>query len=239
MARTSSLVAALLLVVGAAPAHAGGALLDLNQDYFVPGDIVRAHSSVWLKSSMGRLEDGPYFAYLSRQAKGIPPPFPEDALRVAPVVVEPRPTGEHGDASVEFALPRVVPGRYWLTICNDPCTITLGDLMPTELLVAGSAADGPLVMLRERLLDRIRALRILLGSRVLDARPDSLRGRIISLERDVTRLIADVDALKSAARTAPRDPGRADSDAVPVVLALVVPAAALGLLLGRRSYRAR
>lgn len=232
-------VVLLLAVAFSSPARAGGAQLDFDQEFYVPGDVVSAHSSVWLRSAQGRLEDGPYFAYLHEAAADYPPPLPETALRVAPVHVVERPTGEHGDASTEFVMPDVAPGRYALTLCNDPCAKLLGDIMPTDFIVAADDAEGRLALVRDRLSDRIRRFRILLGSRVLGARAESLRGRVISLERDVTRLMADVDELKSAARTAPRDRARSDGDAVPEALAFVVPAAALGLVVGRRLRRAR
>jgi hypothetical protein len=231
-------VVALVLVLSAAtPVRAGGALLDLNQEFFVPGDAVRAYSSVWLKSAMGRLEDGPYFAYLSRASRRYPPPLPGDALRVASVEIEPRRGAEHGDAYVEFELPPVEPGRYLLTLCNDPCTITLGDIMPTEVVVAGDDAAGRVAVLRKHVTQRVRAIEDRLFDTVLGPHSASVRGRVKRLEQDVAQLEAELDELRGA--PAPAAPANDDaSSALPALLAFVLPAALAGVFFGRRSQRA-
>lgn len=239
MLRKWTPVAVLLLAVSVpAPARAGGALLDFDQDFYVPGDVVRAHSSVWLKSAEGRLDDGPYFAYLSHQSGEFPPPLPPEALRVAPVEVVPRPETEHGDAYVEFALPEVEPGTYWLTLCNDPCKLQLGDIMATELVVASDAAEGRMVMAVDRLSARLRTLRILVSNRVLGHRAESLRGRVTALERDVTSLTRAVEDLRSVAAAAEEKPAEDASSSLPPLLAFLVPAALLGVLAGRHYRKA-
>lgn len=233
---TTIVVAGVFLALVSAPAHAGGALLDFDREFYVPGDVVQAHSGVWLKSSMGRLEDGPYFAYLSELTEDMPPPLPPGTLRVASVEVVPRPTGEHGDASFEFTLPAVEPGRYWVTVCNDPCKITLGDIMPTPLLVAGNEEEGRLAVVTDRLSTRIRGVRFLVNNRVLGHRGDSLRARITALERDMDHLLTDLHELRAAAERRPA-PVEDETSSLPQLLAFVVPAAVLGMLVARRPRR--
>ncbi|HEX2196348.1 MAG TPA: hypothetical protein VHJ76_05415 [Actinomycetota bacterium] len=233
------LVSGLLLAVTLpGPAVAGGALWDLNQDFYLPGEVVRAESGVWLESGMGRLEDGPFHAYLSEfDMDRMPPPLPPDAIRVAPVVVEPRPGTDYGDASVEFELPSLPPGKYFLSTCNDPCEVQLGDLMPTLLLVAESEEGGEVAVMKDRLSWRIRSLRTELMNRVFGHRADSLRNRITALERDVARVEAEVDALReAAAQRVERPPEDDPAASLPALLAFVVPAALLGVLFGHR-YR--
>lgn len=230
-----AVVAVLLSAAVPAPARAGGAVLDLNQDFFLPGDSVRAFDAVWLKSSMGRLEDGPYFAFLSRIAPRMPPPLPRDALRVARVEVAPWPDDRWGDASVEFVMPPVEPGRYWLTVCNRRCSTTLGDLVSAELLVAEDADAGRFAVLREELSGRIDGIQYQLRDRVLGHRAESLRSRVMALERDVERLAAELDQVRAEGAAHEPAPVEDESSALTPLLAFVVPAALAGAFLGRRS----
>lgn len=234
---SAQLVALLLLAMTTGPAHAGGAVLELDEEFYVPGDLVRAYGTVWLESSMGRLEDGPYFAYLSRVVPRMPPPLPRDAVRVGRVRIAPRSDGRHGDVSVEFLLPRMDAGRYWLTVCDRPCSITLGDLVATELIVAADADAGRIAVLRETLSERIEGLQIQLRDRVFGYRAESLRSRITALERDVTRLSAEMRGLEDALEARPRPSGERRSSALPSLLAFVIPGAAAGFLIARRGRR--
>ena len=239
--RWSTVVGVLLLVSIPAPARAGGALLDFDKEFYVPGDDVHADSGVWLKSSMGRLEDGPYFAYVSRFTglRSMPRPLPPDALRVAAAEIRPRPDGDYGDVSIDFVLPDLEPGEYWLTVCNDPCKHTLGDVMPTVMTVAADAADGRLRVLEQELSEDIRNVRLELQSLVLGHRPDSLRQRLTAVERDVRRLAAEVNHLNAVVGDEPAEPaGDERSSALPPLLAFIVPAAVAGILVGRRSRSA-
>lgn len=238
MRRRWSTVAGMLFLLSIpAPASAGGALLNFDRDFYVPGDAVRAESGVWLKSSMGRLEDGPYFAYVSTftRLEKMPPPLPDDAVEVASVDVVPRRSGEHGVASVDFVLPQVEPGRYWLTICDEGCSITLGDIMPTPMLVAADDEDGRLRALERELSEDIRSVRIELHNLVLGHRPEALRQRLTAVERDVRRLALEVNHLNAVVddRPAQRTSEERSSGLSPL-LAFVVPAAVAGVLFGRR-----
>lgn len=237
MRKLLSAIWLLVLVATAAPASAGGALLDFDREFYVPGDVVHASSSVWLKSARGRMEDGPYFAYLSRFSgvESMPSPLPPDALRVAPAEVVPRPTGEHGDVAVQFVLPDLEPGQYWLTICNDPCKVQLGDIMPSLMTVASDDVEGRMMTRVEELSERLRMLRYELSNRVFGRRGDSLRNRLVAVERDVARLEAYVDELRAEARSAEQPPPEDESSAVSPLLAFVLPAALAGILLARRS----
>ncbi|MDQ3952985.1 MAG: hypothetical protein M3279_08500, partial [Actinomycetota bacterium] len=137
-------------------------------------------------------------------------------------------------------LPSLPPGRYFLSTCNDPCKLSLGDLMATELIVAASEDDGEMSILRDRLSWRIRSLRILVTNRVLGGRPESLRGRIAALEREFVALSEEVSDLRAAgAREEKRPPEDGSTSSLPSLLAFVVPAALLGLVFGRRHHVTR
>ena len=235
--RWTPVVAALFLVMIPGPAKAGGAVLQFDSDFYVPGDVVRASSSVWLKSSQGRLADGPYFAYLYKPSADFPPPVPAGAVRVGQVEVVPRPGGEHGDASLEFVLPDLESGRYELTLCNAGCKEYLGDIIPSEVIVAADTVEGRIVTATERLSTRLQGLRILVSNRVLGHRADSLRGRITAVERDLDSLVAEVERLNAAAERAAEHSHDTRSSSLPPLFALLVPAALLGVVAGRRFLR--
>ena len=239
MRRIGPTIAGLLVLIAtASPAHAGGALLDFDHHFYLPGDTVRASSGVWLKSSMGRLEDGPYFAYLSpfTGIDRVPPPIGPDGMKVAPAEVMPRPGDDtYGDVTVEFVMPEVEPGRYWVTICNDPCKLTLGDVMATLTTVAADDVDGRITAATDRLRARLRTLQITIRNRVFGHRAESIRGRLTAVERDVSRLAAEVIELKSDMSRPEPAPEEERSSALPPLLAFVVPAAVAGVVLGRRS----
>lgn len=228
----SAIVGALLVVVAGVPAGAGGALLDFDREFYVPGDVVHASSGVWLKSARGRLEHGPYFAYVSRYTglDSMPSPAPADAQRVAEARIEPR-DHRYGDVYVEFPLPDLEPGKYWVTICNDPCKLQLGDVMPTTMTVVEDDVEGRAVVATERVRLALRSLQ--------HRMPDGLRARLKKVEAEVERLGAEVEELRAdAARPAEEPPPDEESSALPPLLAFVVPAAVAGILLGRRSRSA-
>ncbi len=222
-----------LLTALPVPAAAGGAFLALNEDFYVAGDVIRGKTMTWLKSTYGNghLDDGPYHAYLVRRHEmPMLPPLPPDAIPVGPVHVDPRGNGRYGMATVEFTLPDLPPGRYWIAHCNDPCTETLGDLMATPLEVSSNATEAKLLTITERLDLRVRSLKARIANRILGARRTTLGSRLAALEEEVAELRAAVEAR-------PVEPAkeRSRSSSVTPLLAFVLPAAALGVVLGRRS----
>jgi hypothetical protein len=80
---------------------------------------------------------------------------PEAAIPVGHVMITR--TGDHGFlARVEFRVPDLPAGLYYIQYCNDPCpgyTVSgLGDLIGSELFAIGATrTEGRLLMLAERL----------------------------------------------------------------------------------------
>jgi hypothetical protein len=100
---------------------------------------------------------GPFYAYL-RVARGLPPaacPHVRSGdRRLGELLIEER-AGSHPAESLRlaanFALPpELAPGAYEVVVCNDPCTIGLGELLESTLYVG---VDPPEPIVRDWPLD--------------------------------------------------------------------------------------
>ena len=114
----------------------GMAMAQTDGSQFEPSSIrVEAGESIGLTAHVSRTdsgwaEDGPFFAYLSGDT------FAETTTDT--------PLGKLGidatedTARVQLAItipPQTPPGMYWVVVCNDPCTSTLGDLIGGVIFV--------------------------------------------------------------------------------------------------------
>lgn len=178
--RTRSLVAVViaalvaLVCVPAPSARAGGAVFDLDAHYFVPGESVTGHTSVWLRSQgNGTAADGPYSAYLAPHGGTgrWPPRLTDRVIRLGPVELTARPGAAFGEATVRFTVPDVPPAAYELFVCNPGCEKTLGDTVPTYLEVVATRLEA-------RVLARVEAR---FGS-LPGTLAEELRGRIDGVE---------------------------------------------------------
>ncbi len=146
---------ALLMMVGAPPASAGGSVWETIPATVTVGDSVTVWAAVaWAHNdSLGTPDDGPYHAYL-RKSDGSDDDWaysfiPDDAMWVAEVevVLGPYDTGARtvgpNHAIFEFVVPDLAPGEYSILHCNDPCTTPLGDITWRRLLVTGDDGGVP------------------------------------------------------------------------------------------------
>jgi hypothetical protein len=150
---------AVFLLWNAQPAAAGGAHFSFEQEGYRPGDLAVGRTGVsWGHNErLGDPTDGPYFAYLvppgasTQYFDGGAPIVPREAIKVAEVAIQNEPieqfpgfvVGPHG-ASIEFVVPDLAPGSYFVTHCNDPCTTQLGDIIggQLEIVAAGDVAPA-------------------------------------------------------------------------------------------------
>ena len=155
-----------LTLVAPAPAGAGGGdWLYPDQDRYEPGQQVRfvgytqaqARSTVdeRVLASAELWRNGPYYAYLrvdpaavehDGPQEGGPRPYVHPTDRRLGRVAADEVTPARGDYSLRvsatFWLPRgLAPGVYDVTICNDPCTTTLGWLYGSPVYVGVDPAD--------------------------------------------------------------------------------------------------
>lgn len=237
------LVAASLLAVPT-PAGAGGPQLDWSKQAYIPGEIVFGRTNVWLKTTFedrgrGRLEAGPYYAYLSpqpatRRADGGLRNWQQvsdDWIPVGRVHIEPRPDGRYGTATVRFRLPELEPGIYWVDACNQSCAMGLGDLVGTLLNVVADESERRLMIFTHRIARDLDRLQVRMKSEVLGDKKRSLRSSIDALAERVERL-EDLSARSSVV------PVDVTDDGAPFTIPLLVGAAAIAAAIaGRRTAR--
>ena len=186
------------LVVPAQPARAGGwwNSIDPGPPYWAPGLHVRASADQALfpslKAAERAVESGAYYAYLLRDfdyeivdhATGgdFRPGWWKlggaEPTRLGNVTLR-GPDANLVDATAGFTVPDVAPGRYELMFCNEGCTRSFADVIPTSVTVIDDKAIADL------------------GRRVeqLGARGDRLES---SLRQKIWRLGKRVDHLAKA-----------------------------------------
>jgi hypothetical protein len=152
--RASSVVPLVLIAVmilPAAPANAGGSLMEPGRRGYGVGETATFRGSFSMSGSLeGRLSDGPYIAYLA--PVGIYDVDHPRAIRLGEIRMV------HSDAwgvvaTVSFTVPSVPTGQYQLTYCNEPCTVDgIGDLMGGDAIYVAPTRQEAL--LRERV-DRL------------------------------------------------------------------------------------
>jgi hypothetical protein len=197
---------AALAVVGSVPHSAwgnGGAFFDFDRTYYVPGEVVTAQTTFSTQvEKSGRVEDGPYYAFLLSSERWIrAPTIPDDAIPIGQISTT-SPTNGAATARITFTVPEIDPGPYTLTFCNLPCThATLGDLAGGSFSVAATKDDALRREVTDRVNARIAQVRANLAARIRDAekaqRDLATRAEIQGLADRLTELEARVVRLRS------------------------------------------
>jgi hypothetical protein len=158
-------LAALTLLTPAPASAGGGDWLYPDQDRYEPGEPVRlvGYTQAQARSTIdeGALtnvdwrRNGPYYAYLRVDPAAVERDAPQEGgpwpyvhttdQRLAQVAAD-EVTPARGDYSLRvsttFRLPGgLAPGVYDVTVCNDPCTTTLGWLYGSPLYVGIDPAE--------------------------------------------------------------------------------------------------
>jgi len=141
-------------------ASAGGGWSTPERSAYTPAQVAIVQATI-SESSTGEVSaNGPFIAYLlpaNRRIQG--GRVPEAAIPVGQVMIT-RIDGRRFLARVEFRVPDLPAGLYFIQYCNDPCpgyTVSgLGDLIGSESFAIGATlAEGRLLMLAERLRSKI------------------------------------------------------------------------------------
>jgi hypothetical protein len=153
-----------LTLITAGPAGAGGGdWLYPDRDRYEPGQRVALVGHVLgYAYCPGELDGawrsrGPFYAYL-RVDRRLPPaacPYVGSGdLRVGELLIEERAGAHPGEVlrvAATFTLPsELAPGAYEIVVCNDPCTIGLGELLESTVYVG---VDPPEPIVRDWPLD--------------------------------------------------------------------------------------
>jgi hypothetical protein len=144
-------------------ASAGGGWSTPERSAYVPAQVAIVQATI-SEGSMGEVSaNGPFIAYLlpaNRRIQG--GRVPEAAIPVGQVMIT-RMDGHRFLARVEFGVPDLPAGLYYIQYCNDPCTgytvSGLGDLIGSEFFAIGATpAEGRLLMLAYHLRSKIEGV---------------------------------------------------------------------------------
>lgn len=230
---TATMALLTTLVIPIAPAEAGGAHLQWENEFSIPGDVVRGHAFVQLdmrSHNQGALRDGPYYAYLS-QKDSTAPPLPSGSRRLAHIEIDPRPGGKHADVTIEFVLPSLDPGYYWILNCNDPCRRIFGDLAAGQINVVADKSEARVLDLAFRIAREVHGVDQRLQRKVLGERRSSLSTRVTALQQRVDQLEGQLQGVKRDREQ------RASPTSTYPIGAFVLASATAGTVMVRRRRR--
>jgi hypothetical protein len=208
----------------AASAHAGGNWIEVNGRYFVVGEEIVVKNRYFNEADVAH---GPYFAYLLANDVrwNSPPHFFDGALVLGRVrILWPpdegwtnRPMPQNPLLIGRFEMPRVTPGKYYVAVCNRPCTQRIEWIGPSMVQVVQTAAVG-------RLHERIDSLQYRIDTLEDRDRRSERRARV-----EMTKRFRDeLDDLRTRLTAARRQPE--PSSPAPIWIGLGLGVAALSLL---------
>jgi hypothetical protein len=236
-----------LLGVLAPTASAGGwDSLEPQRDHYLPGQtaLLRGAFAVNRLKNTGRIEDGPYYAYLlvgNRYGMIDPPGIPKGAMRLGVVRFGPVTDGEDGyryaTGSVSFTAPDIASANYAVSFCNDPCrSSTIGWLGFGRITIVRTALEAKLFDKRDSLKGKLRAARFHL--RRNETRIEVLNTAAREAAADQRSLQEQVRSLTERLAATRQKPNDSAIPAWMVILAIaVVLALALGAALVVRRRR--
>jgi hypothetical protein len=137
------------VVKGPLDAWAKGSALRFEEEEYAPGDRAVAHAIAETWPSSAGPENAPFNVYLTTIGPLWFGHLPPNAPRVGKLLIGdqiPDRTTDVGDTyrvSVEFTVPELSPGRYWVWVCNKECgaNSSFGDLVDGRLTVKSSTAQ--------------------------------------------------------------------------------------------------
>jgi hypothetical protein len=239
-----------LVGVLAPSASAGGwDSLEPQRDHYLPGQtaVLRGAFAVNRLKDTGRIEDGPYYAYLlvgSRYGMIDPPRIPKGAIRLGVVRFGPVTEGQDGyryaTGSVTLTVPDIASANYSVSYCNDPCrSSTIGWLGFGRITIVRSALEAKLLDKRDSLKGKLRAARFHLRRNetriaVMETAAREAAADQASLQEQVRSLTERLAATRQEP-DGPAIPAWMVVVAIAVVFALAIAAA---LVVRRRRSRA-
>ena len=221
----------------------GGAYMEFDRTHYLPGDVATAEAYVYLlKPQQGRLDRGPFYAYLVTTNRSFPQigkPIPAGAIRLGTFQVEEnRP--KWFDLTVSFTVPDVAGDGYTVALCNDPCTVQgFKEPIVGYISIVQTAREGVLLTQNQRLSNRIYALRR--AGKKQEKAMAELQGQFDALDLVRSSMASQMSAMEdrlaaataaASTRESPSRPLLAPSTGIALVLALFALAA---LILARKQ----
>ena len=141
----------------------GGAYIEFDRTHYLPGETATGEAYVYLlKPQQGRLERGPFYAYLVTTNRSFPQvgkPIPAGAIRVGTFEIE-QSRPKWFELTVSFTVPDVAGDGYTVAMCNDPCTVQgFKESIIGYLSVVQTTREATLLTQNQRLFNRIYTLR--------------------------------------------------------------------------------
>ena len=222
----------------------GGAYMEFDRTHYLPGETATGEAYVYLlKAQQGRLDRGPFYAYLVTTNRSFPQagkPIPAGAIRVGTFEVE-QSRPKWFELKVSFTVPDVNGDFYTVAMCNDPCTVQgFKEPVTGQVSIVQTAREGTLLTQNQRLFNRIYALRR--AGKKQDKAMAELEGQFDALDEVRSSMASEMSAMEdrlaaaSAAASITREraprPLLAPTTGIALVLALFALSA---LILGRKQ----
>jgi hypothetical protein len=192
----------------ARPADAdGGAYIDLDRAYYLPGETAVAETYVTVpRNRQALLQRGPFYVFLvtGRQWPTEGEPLPTDAIRIGTLGVE-RDSGSTFELKGSLTIPDVPGDFYSLAVCNDPCTLTgFREPITGPISIVRTEREATLLEENQQLSGSVHRLKRetdkdLDELRELQARFDARETDRAYLAQQVNRLRRELDGARRAA----------------------------------------
>jgi hypothetical protein len=236
-----AMVAVLVIVAPTGAEANGGAYLEFDRTYYLPGDAGHAVTYVSLPASKEHLlDEGPFYVFALpagaslREGK----PIPSAAVRLGTVAVTEE--DETYEFTTEFTVPELDPGYYEIGVCNDPCTISgFREALGGSLSIVETRREAQLLTTNDRLRGQLFGARreVRRAERRLTAAEGELETQLAFGSSERSELAAEIDRLETqlaAARARAASSGRTPFDAWVVGAILIVTGLAAVLAFRRR-----
>ncbi len=125
------------MVIGVGAVQAGGTRFEPSDVRIEAGEHIELTATV-ARGALGWVEDGPFFVYLQGDEFGsvVTEGYGGTATDVLLGELDVGDRAQRLDVSAGITIPdETPPGEYWISVCNDPCTTGLGDLVGATIYV--------------------------------------------------------------------------------------------------------
>jgi hypothetical protein len=232
----ATVLAGVSVVSAATPATAdgGGAYLNFDRTNYLPGQTAVGRTSVAIPlGQRSVLDEGPFYAYLvtGERWPTAGRALPGDVLRIGTFAFHHR-TGARFDLVARLTIPDIRGDFYWVSLCNDPCTVN-GFSQPVMgyLSIVQTEREARLLAQVRHRTARIADLRRQLRANTKEL--STMSSTLTVVENDDRRMNAQVGRLTDAVAAARARRPLLDTPAIVAAALLLVLAAAVTLF-GRR-----
>jgi len=239
--------AALLLVLVPSAARAGGAVIEFERAWYLPGEVATGRVEFTEVEHTGTVDDGPYSAYLLSKPNAWldAGPIPSHALPLGAVSISgARSAWADGVATIRFVVPDIESGGYTVQICNAGCETSLADITFGWVEVYHTPYEASLSRRLERTRERVDTVRWQLRREArrrqsLVTRTERADAALRAMGRELSAAESRADVLESRVASLTRRSPLVEADPRAVWPVVVLLAAAVALLAFAASRRPR